>query len=327
MKILVRLPNWLGDLVMSTAFLHALKEKYPHADIHLIVKKELCSLAGMMPHHTIHPFTKKENSGLNGVFAYGKPFRRYNFDLFFCLPDSFSSAVMGWASGAKNRIGFKKEFRIGLLNKTYQKPVNYHRTDEYLFLLEQYTGETVFKRQVEIASTTTVEQSKLLLINFNSEALSRRLPLAKAAILLMELATKFDTYTFGLIGSEKEADFVKALVKFIPERVKTINYAGQTDLISLTKLISSAAALLTTDSGPAHLANALHVPCVVLFGAGNEHHTSPYNKENLSVIRYGKLACEPCVKNKCVLYDIPKCMELLDEKRIIENLKLYLKHA
>jgi len=95
----------------------------------------------------------------------------------------------------------------------------------------------------------------------------------------------------------------------------------------LTGLMAASAVVLTTDSGPAHLANSVGAPTIVLFGAGNEYNTAPYNKQNLTVLRYGKLSCEPCVKNTCKLYGIPKCMQLIDELQIINTLSVYLPHA
>jgi len=91
--------------------------------------------------------------------------------------------------------------------------------------------------------------------------------------------------------------------------------------------MASAKAVLTTDSGPAHLANSLGVPTIVLFGAGNELNTAPYNKQHLNTIRAGKLECEPCVRNTCKLYGIPKCMQLIDEIELINALDFYLKYA
>jgi ADP-heptose:LPS heptosyltransferase len=105
------------------------------------------------------------------------------------------------------------------------------------------------------------------------------------------------------------------------------NVAGKTSLAGLGGLMGESLALLTTDSGPAHLANGLGTPVIVLFGAGNEYNTAPYNKQNLTVLRYGHLACEPCVKNTCRLYGVPKCMQLLDEMTIINALSVYLPHA
>src|SRR5207253_1862329 len=105
------------------------------------------------------------------------------------------------------------------------------------------------------------------------------------------------------------------------------NYAGKTNLVGLANLMAESKVVLTTDSGPAHLANSVGTPTIALFGAGDEHNTAPYNKGNLTVIRAGRLECEPCVTNTCLLYGMPKCMKLLDELQIINAVSLYLKDA
>ncbi len=76
--------------------------------------------------------------------------------------------------------------------------------------------------------------------------------------------------------------------------------------------------MLTTDSGPAHVANALGTPAIVLFGAGNENNTAPYNN-NKKIIRLNKLSCEPCLKNRCKLYEVPQCLQQLDTGFIISQ--------
>src|ERR1700728_3185238 len=104
MKILIRLPNWLGDVVMSTAFVASVKQLYPEATVDVIIKKELVSIASLMPAlHVVHPFSKKEYSGLRGVYRFGKALRSEKYDLFLNLPSSLSSLIMGWAAGAKKR--------------------------------------------------------------------------------------------------------------------------------------------------------------------------------------------------------------------------------
>ena len=87
---------------------------------------------------------------MGGVYRFGKTLRAEKYDLFFCLPDSLSSAVMGWATGAKKRIGFGKEGRFFLLTNSYKKPANLHRVDEYLSLLEQFTGKIISERSVKL---------------------------------------------------------------------------------------------------------------------------------------------------------------------------------
>lgn len=184
MKILVRLPNWLGDVVMSTAFISAAKQFYPAAQVDVIIKKELSSVASLIPGLTnIYSFSKEEYRGLGGVYRFGKTLRAHNYDMFFTLPDSLSAAVMGKANGAKQRIGYSKEGGFFLLTKTCKRPANVHRVDEYLSILEQVNDMPVTGRKV-ILNATEVKANNLVLVNFNSEAESRRMPLDKGRELL-----------------------------------------------------------------------------------------------------------------------------------------------
>ena len=152
------------------------------------------------------------------------------------------------------------------------------------------------------------------------------MPVDKGSAILSSLSNYFDS-EFVLIGSKKDISFINDVIAQVKESSRFRNMAGETDLLQLTAILSGASVLLTTDSGPAHLANSLGTPVVALFGAGNELNTSPYDKDNLTVLRAGKLSCEPCVRNTCQLYGIPKCMQLLDENAIIKALLVYLPNA
>jgi lipopolysaccharide heptosyltransferase II len=328
MNILIRLPNWLGDVVMSTAFVNAVQQLYPDAQIDVIIKKELNGIANLIPDlNKVYSFSKQEYKGLNGVYKFGKTLRTEKYDLFFCLPDSLSSAVMGWATGARKRIGFDKEGRFFLLTNSYKKPANLHRTDEYISLLEQFSGRKITERSVKLDAKEIEQHNSLVIINFNSEATSRRMPIDKGRSLIGMLTNTFKTAKFIVVGAPKEKEYVDELLSETGNDEQVKNYAGKTNLEGLCNLMASAKVVITTDSGPAHLANALGIPTIVLFGAGNEVNTAPYNKQHLSVLRAGKLECEPCVRNTCKLYGIPKCMQLLDETEIVNALSLYLNHA
>jgi len=328
MKILIRLPNWLGDVVMSTAFISAVKQLYSGAQVDVVIKKELGAIATLISGIThVFPFSKNEFKGLGGVYRFGKKLRADKYDIYFSLPNSISSAVMGFATGAKQRVGYGKEGGFFLLTKTGKKPANVHRVDEYLSLLEQFTGKTISDKQVRLNTGEPVEPNNMVLVNFNSEAESRRMPVDKGISMINLLTNTYKETTFSFIGSPKDVEHVDQFIANAENKHQLKNYAGKTDLIGLANLMVGARVLLTTDSGPAHLANSLGTPVIALFGAGNEHNTAPYNKSNLTVLRAGKLNCEPCVRNTCKLYGIPKCMELLDELQIINTLSLYLNDA
>jgi heptosyltransferase II len=320
MKILVRLPNWLGDMVMSVAFLNELYRQYPQAEISVIAKRGIHELLPFFPpikHSFV--FDKAEYKGMKGLFEFGKTIKATDkFDLFFCLPDSFSSALMGYATGAKKRIGFKKELRGFLLTDTYSKPKRLHRVDEYLSLLQLYTERETGAPLVRLQHS--FQKKDHIVVNINSEASSRRLTISKA-VEEIDALRKITNNSIMLIGAPKEKPFVDEVYAQLKNKTAIENLAGKTNLSSLIELLASASAMLTTDSGPAHLANALGTYTVVLFGAGDEKNTAPYNYELCSVVRLNKLSCEPCRKNVCKRYEVPQCLQQLDVNTIVNKVK------
>ncbi len=241
MKILVRLPNWLGDVVMSTAFIGAVKQFYPLAQVDVIIKKELSAIAALIPGiNQIHSFSKAEFPGLGGVYRFGKSLRAKQYDIYFNLPDSLSSAVMAKATGAKQRIGYSKEGGFLLLTKVCKRPVKVHRVDEYLSILEQVNQMPVTGRKVQL-NPTEVKPNDLVLVNFNSEAESRRMPLDKGRELLALLTATFDDKHFGLLGGPKDAVYIEQLLVNAPNINRITNYAGKTTLVTLSYRLWSGA--------------------------------------------------------------------------------------
>ena len=322
MNILVRMPNWLGDMVMASGFLQALKQCYPDASVSLIVKKGLegiVPLFGNYEHSFV--FDKQQYKGMRGAWRFGHEIQKVKeFDLFFCLPDSLSAAAMAYASGARRRIGFKKEWRNLFLTHPFKKPKGVHRVETYVALLSLYTGKEL---ETEVSLKAGQPTQDYIVVNINSEASSRRLTLEKAVELINELRRKVYEKII-LIGAPKEQPFVQAVYGELAMQEDIENRAGATSLPQLAALLAGARLMLTTDSGPAHLANALGTHTVALFGAGNEKYTSPYNRERRSIIRLNELACEPCEKNVCVLYGVPLCLERLDTDRIIATVQKHL---
>ncbi len=323
-KILIRLPNWLGDLVMSTAFINAVKQTYPGAQIDLITKKGIDVLLDHFPAHgKRYIFSKDKYPGLKGAWKFGKEIStNEKYDLFFCLPDSISSAVMAKATGAAKRIGYKKELRSFFLTHSYRKKQNLHRVEEYVDLLTQFSHSTISHPVVELKNEQQ-QKNNSIIININSEASSRRLPEEKA-ISIIDTVRKNTDAEIILIGAEKEKAFVEKVFQSLPDRSNIKNIAGTTNLTQLMEVMSSSRCMLTTDSGPAHVANALGTNTLVLFGAGNENNTSPYNKLHCKTIRLGQLSCEPCLNNTCKKYGVPECLLRLDENMIVHTLKLMI---
>jgi heptosyltransferase-2 len=324
MKILVRLPNWLGDVIMSTSFLSALKKAYPESEIDVIIKKEVADILNYCNDlHFIYKFSKKEYPGIKGLYAFGKSIsKEKKYDLFFSLPDSFSSALLGYFTGSKIRVGYKNEFRHLLLTNSYTKEKGLHRTNEYLQLLTKFTDKKITAPAVSLRKelkSILLPEGENLIFNINSEASSRRMPLELAAELIHGIQKKFKVNIL-LTGSGKDLPYVETLLNTLTDTTSIFNYAGKTSLAELIQLTSQADYTISTDSGIAHLSNAYLVNTIVLFGAGNEFNTSPYNKVNLKIIRKEGLDCAPCLSNTCK-FGTPKCLTTMESAVILKALE------
>ncbi len=303
-------------MVMSTSFVSAVALQFPGASIDLVAKKGIDFLLAYFPaHDNRFVFSKDEYPGINGALKFGKLLRsKKKYDLFFCLPDSLSSAIMAYGTSARKRVGFQNGIRTLLMTNCFSKKKKLHRVEEYVDLLQQYVNKTIAVPPVFLSRGGNKKRDAVI-VNINSEASSRRLPVSKAVSLISSIRRKIGNEII-LIGSPKEKSFVDEVYDLLEDKENITNAAGTTTLPQLIDMMSNCKVMLTTDSGPAHVANAAGTYTIVLFGAGNEKNTAPYNKKTNMVIRLGELRCEPCTRNVCELYDVPKCLTLLDDEYI-----------
>ncbi|MEO0202925.1 MAG: glycosyltransferase family 9 protein [candidate division WOR-3 bacterium] len=326
LKILVRFPNWLGDLIMSIGFYNKLIEIFNNPKIYAISKTGISEILNLFGNfERIYEFSKEKYSKIIGIYKFSNEISN-SYDIYFSLPDSFSSAFMGFFSNSKKRIGYMNEFREIFLTNAYKKPKNLHRVEEYCYLLKDFTKNPIenIKVQLNIEPENYIRNlnSKYkIVVNINSEAQSRRMSIPKWTKIIEMLLNELDCHVI-LTGSKKDINRVNWLFESLEKRDRVINLAGKTNLIELSRIIKASDIMLSSDSGPAHLSNALLVKTIVLFGAGDEKNTSPYNKDYLKVIRLN-MSCSPCLKNYCK-FRVPLCLEDLDENLIVKNLIKWL---
>ena len=308
--------------MMSLPMVRALPVAFPEAEFLLVIKWEYASLLTYfdIPGIVI-PFDKTQYSGVTGQIRFGRMIRRrYQPDIFCSLPDSLSSAIIGYTSGAKVRIGYGGQWRSALLTHAYDKPSGLHRAQEYLYLVNKFTDkETTIDFNPVITPRHLPTDRKLkLLLNINSEASSRRMPIDFATNLLQALINTglFEIY---LSGGPRDVTHVNALPQELLTHASVHNLAGKTKLAALFELIRTMDIALSTDSGIAHVCNALGIPLVVLFGAGDENNTGPVNRSIARVVRLEALHCAPCLSNTC-RYNDPVCIRGIQIERIVKEL-------
>jgi lipopolysaccharide heptosyltransferase II len=334
MNILVRLPNWLGDLVMSSAFVNACSEHYAGSRIDVIVKKIHSPLMALFNGiGEIYSFDPSISRSMVPWMRFSRSIAdRKKYDLFFCLPDSFSSALGAFLTRSQHRIGYAHEWRSPLLTHAYPKPLSVHRVQEYRYLLDAYTGNDGFANPAVRLNASALKLTKtalagvdaarpVILFNPNSEAQSRRIPLKKAVAIADSLLQEFNG-TLVLPGAESDRSFTKAIRALLRQPARCLDLAGTTNCLELAALCHAADLVVSADSGIAHLAAALDRPVAVLFGAGNPASTAPLAPK-LAILRAPDIHCAPCVLNQCTDQD-PPCIMGIDEDDLIRKCRALL---
>ncbi|MBK5285805.1 MAG: glycosyltransferase family 9 protein, partial [Bacteroidia bacterium] len=148
-------------------------------------------------------------------------------------------------------------------------------------------------------------------------------PLEKAVAISNELMKEIDAdYIF--IGTVSEKIFTDEIISRLENKGQIINLCGKTSLKELAAVFQNADLAISTDSGTAHLANALSTKTIVFFGAGDDAITSPVNKTFLNVIR-SDAWCQRCVSNTCKL-GTQICLTELKEDIIVQAAKKLTAH-
>ena len=306
---------------MSLPFLKALKALYPDATIYLIIKPEYEELLKRLPwEFKLLTFSKgKYGRGLGGVYKFVKNSDDLsNIDIYFCLPPSFSSAFMGRVIGARERIGYSGEMRGFLLSKKAARPQGVHRAQEYLNNLSIHSSKEYALKDFMV-KLETKEPNKLqnyVVLNVNSEASSRRLPVEKWS----EFIRAFEKQTFVFIGTEKEKIRAQEVIRLCNDtNNELVDLSGQTSIAQLVDLLGGAQAVISNDSGPAHLAAITGVPVLSFFGAGDPVNTAPIGRL-VNIYQAKDMTCSPCLKNTCPINTL-ECLHQLEMQDPLNALK------
>lgn len=330
-SILVRMPNWIGDMVMATPVLTALRAKYPNARITAMSRFPGCDLLEedkdideLFCFRKAGVFVRRsERRDIIGKIGGGK------YDLGILLTHSFSSAWWFWQGKVKYRIGYDTKGRGLLLSHRIPFPKDVetkHLVYTYQNLLAPL-GITDHSHTPRIyLQKHEIEQAKALLKTFGIEENHRVIginPGATYGSAKCWLPERFREVTQKLLeeknlsvvyfGDQSSLGLVKEICRGLDSRV--VNLAGVTTLRELACLISLCDVLLTNDSGPMHIAAALNTPLVALFGSTNEIVTGPFNS---GIVIHKHVECSPCYQRTCPI-DF-RCMKGISSEEVYHQI-------
>ncbi len=283
---------------MSYAFFKTLQDKFPDATIHVIVKSNIAELVELFPQVSrIYYFNKKVFSDLWKLRKFAKTITE-KYDYFFCLPDSFSSAWMGAFINASTKIGYRKELRQLLLTKTMSVPENMHRVEKYCNLLNfdgKTNSNTIYSCYFESNDLSDLElgikleKEQNIVLNLVSVDDKRTFDKSASIKIIEAIQTALPAANILIIGTEKAKLHFETLKSDLEFSDNITDLSTKTSLLQLSALLKDADLLVSTDSGPAHLANSLKTPVIVFFGAGIVEETAPYMKEHRRILDFNNI--------------------------------------
>lgn len=337
-KILIRLPNWLGDIVMVTPLLLATIREKKDAKIDLALRKNLFELVENFPH--INRFYLIEGKTLSSTFKYLKEIRNEKYDHYIVCPKGFREGIVALFSNSKSTIGFDVNGRRPLFSKpvlltkelwmkhhTLQfaelfKEINVKLCDEKTFLPISKEDEN---NALTIMERYGIIPYQFITFHIGASKPERALHPQKFATIAKKLSEKTDL-KIVLIGSKEEKPFIDDFKKYFSN---FIDFSSKLDLKTLKPFLSYSKLFIGNDSGPMHIASAVKTKVVAIFGPGSPEKTAPFmNKENLLII-YSKLSCSPCRQSffkdcKPSANNKPPCLEVLNPEDIANSILEFL---
>ncbi len=315
-RILVRSTNWVGDAVLSLPALDALRARFPRAEIVVLAKPSVSELYWHHPavNRQIIYRPATEHRGPLGFAKLIRELRAEHFDAALLFQNAFQAAWMAWLARIPLRIGYDRDGRGFLLHDAVEPPLPAaygHQVYYYLQLLFRAgligKPEPVEEIRVRLTGAEEVWAARKLdalglsgprfLVGLAPGAAfgpaKRWLPerfggLADRLIGALDA----DVLIFGSPAERTLADEIGSSMKHTP-----VSVAGDTSLRQLLALMARCRFIVTNDSGSMHLAAALGIPLVAIFGSTDERATGPLGTQVRIVKR--DVACSPCGRRVC----------------------------
>ncbi len=315
-KILVRATNWIGDAVMSLPALEALRARFPQAEIVLLAKPWVSELYWRHPavSREIVYDAEREHEGPRGFWKLVRKLRAERFEVAILFQNAFHAAWMAWCARIPVRIGYARDGRSSLLTEAIEVPpaaAYGHQAYFYLQLLFR-AGLIDAPKPVRDVRLVVAEAEKKwaarrlgslgllgprFLVGLNPGASfgpAKRWLLERYAELADRLigALHADVLIFGSRDERPLAEEIAQAMKHTP-----MILAGETSLRQLMALLAQCRLVVTNDSGPMHLAAALGLPLVAVFGSTDERATGPLSSR-ARIVKH-RVACSPCGLREC----------------------------
>ncbi len=338
-RVLIRGTNWIGDVVMTLPAVAAIRQTWPHARIAVLAKPWVAEVYRLCPDvDEIIPFAEPgRHAGAPGRWRLAGELRSYGFDCAILLQNAIEAAILARLAGIPLRAGYNSDGRGLLLTHSVRRTQairSVHQIDYYREMVRAL-GCRVAGRDVRLRPGADYDETaKRLLGQFGIAAGSPLIGIAPGAAygpakkwLPERFAAVADRLidTTGaqaiLFGSSGDRESTASVGK--QARHRLIDIAGTTNLKEAMALIARCTLFLSNDSGLMHVAGALGIPTIAIFGSTNPATTSPVGEK--SIVIHHAVSCSPCLKPVCPT-DF-RCMETIGVDEVYEEARKLLGDA
>jgi len=335
-KILVLRYRFIGDTVLTVPFLKNLRQAFPSARIDLMLEPFSGQVIEGCPYvdrivpfevKTIHRYSNRsERSKLAAYIGYVWQIRRERYDAAFVLKRSLSSAFLVWAAGVPRRIGFATEGRRLLLTDPVPYRQDQHEVQNFLDCLraldipvvsqalELWPSPEGDKKVLSLFDEKGWRADDLKIIIHAAASLPAKQWPSERFVAVMRILKQKHQARFIYTGDRRDSVLYDDMEK--RGQFDGLNLCGLTTLRENLSVYRAADLFFGVDSGPLHMAAAVGVPVVALFGPTDERKWGPWGGNHTVISK--RLACHPCKAHKC---DSNDCMSQIGVDEVVNALE------
>jgi len=316
-KILVRATNWVGDAIMAIPALRAVRARFPEARIAIVARPYVADIyhGQKLCDDLISYDPKGAHAGLIGRERLARELRAQGFDVALLLQNAFDAAWLAWRADIPERIGYARDGRSLLLTKRIRAPksgeIRAHEQFYYLELLRRTGWIDTLPSESVVRLNVAEDQRKRAEQTLSAAGARRNVPrIAIGAgasygsakcwpperfadfVNRFRVSADADVILFGTASEEPVSDAIAAGITG-----PSIGLVGKTAIADLPALLSRCQLFVGNDSGAMHVAAAVGLPVVAIFGPTDSHGTAPITTR--CTIIQERPYCSPCFLRRC----------------------------
>jgi len=309
-KILIIKWSALGDVVLITPSLKTIRNHFPEAKIRILIKREYKDLLESLPY--IDSFIDFKKSKWRSLIS---ELKKEKFDLSIDFQNTWCSHLLAFLGAVRNRLGYGRKGGRIFLNMVAFEPKEIKNPVEHQAHLLSKIGINLIDYELEcrtfIQPSFNLDKPYIVILPGAGEGWKTKCWSESSFARLSDILIDKFGYSIVFLGGKKEKRRIDNIKKTMNKKAKDLS--GKTDLKELAGVLKESSLFITHDTGPMHLAEALKVPTIALFGPTDpRRHTVP--SSNLVIVKKD-LPCQPCYLRECSEH---QCMQLIKVEEVLE---------